>query len=140
LSRFLGVPLAAALLRVGQGATVVAMALLAGPAGVVAAFVATYVVHGAANPLHMTLLHRQVDGDYRATVVSLNSMTGQIGLILGGVALTRLANLGGVGTAMIVGAAALAAAAPLYLTRAGAIPGRPAAASANASDAGVTGR
>ena len=112
---WLGVPLSAALLRILQGATVVGMALLAGPAGIIAAYLFCYAVHGASNPMHMGLLHRQVDGPYRNSVVSLNSMVAQPAGALGGVLLTALAGATTVSTAMLVGAVVLAAAAPLYL-------------------------
>ncbi|MGH3455600.1 MAG: hypothetical protein ACRDP2_14350, partial [Nocardioidaceae bacterium] len=63
----------------------------------------------------MTLLHRQVTGGVRATVVSLNSMVGQPAGALGAIALTSLAGVTSVSTAMYVGAVVLAVAAPLYL-------------------------
>ena len=82
----------AALLRILQGATVVGMGLLAGPVGVLVAYLACYTVHGASNPLHLGLLHRQVDGPYRTSVLSLNSMMAQPAGALGAVALTALAD------------------------------------------------
>ena len=91
------------------------MGLLAGPVGVIAAYLACYLVHGASNPLHMGLLHRQVDGPYRTSVISLNSMVSQPAGALGGVVLTAVAGATSVSTAMLVGAVVLAAAAPLYL-------------------------
>ncbi|PSL05448.1 putative MFS family arabinose efflux permease [Haloactinopolyspora alba] len=115
LSRRLGVPLTAAALRVLQGGTVVAMALFAGPVGLVAAYFATYIVHGAANPMHMTLLHQQVTSAHRTTVVSLNSMVAQPAGALGGIVLMAVADAVSVQAAMLVGAAVLAVAAPLYL-------------------------
>ncbi|MDQ7906312.1 MFS transporter [Phytohabitans sp. ZYX-F-186] len=111
----IGAPWTGAVLRVLQGATVVGMALLAGPVGVLAAYLLCYVVHGAANPVHMGLLHRQVDGPYRTTVLSLNSMMAQPAGALGLLTLTALADATSVSAAMLVGAAVLAAAAPLYL-------------------------
>jgi MFS transporter, DHA1 family, tetracycline resistance protein len=114
-SRRFGVPQTAAALRVLQGATVVGMALLAGPVGVLAGYLACYTVHGAANPLHQSLLHRQVDGPYRTTVISMNSMVGQPAFALGSVLLSALAGASSVPVAMLVGAVVLAAAAPLYL-------------------------
>lgn len=62
LLRWLGAAPAAGLLRIVQGVTVLGMGLLAGPVGVLAAYLACYAVHGASNPLHLGLLHRQVDG------------------------------------------------------------------------------
>jgi MFS family permease len=115
LIRWIGAAPAAGLLRIVQGATVVGMALLAGPVGVLIAYLACYSVHGASNPLHMGLLHRQVDGPYRTSVISLNSMMAQPAGALGGVVLTALADATSVSTAMLVGAVVLAAAAPLYL-------------------------
>jgi predicted MFS family arabinose efflux permease len=114
-SRRLGVPLTAAAMRILQGATVVGMALLAGPVGVLAAYLACYTIHGAANPLHQSLLHRQVEGPYRTTVISMNSMVAQPAGALGGVTLGALADAATVPVAMLVGAVVLAAAAPLYL-------------------------
>lgn len=115
LLRRLGAAPAAALMRILQGATVVGMGLLAGPVGVLLAYLACYAVHGASNPLHMGLLHRQVDGPYRTSVLSLNSMVAQPAGALGAVLLTALADRAGVSVAMLVGAAVLALAAPLYL-------------------------
>jgi hypothetical protein len=91
------------------------MAVLAGPAGVIGAYLLCYTVHGASNPVHAGLLHRQVDGSYRASLISVNSMVSQPAGALGLVALTAIAVHAGVVVAMLVGAVALAAAAPLYL-------------------------
>ncbi|MFY1632557.1 MFS transporter [Solwaraspora sp. WMMB335] len=115
VSRWVGAPVAAAVLRVLQGATVVAMALFAGPAAVVVAYLLCYAVHGAANPLHMGLLHRQAQGRYRTSLVSLNSMVSQPAGALGLLVLTGIAGALTTSIAMLVGAVALAAAAPLYL-------------------------
>ncbi|MEG3636470.1 MFS transporter [Micromonospora palythoicola] len=115
LIRWLGVAPGAALLRIVQGGTVVGMALLAGPGGVLIAFFVCYAVHGASNPLHMGLLHRQVDGPYRTSVISVNSMVALPAGALGGVLLGFIGDRAGVSTAMLVGAVALAVAAPLYM-------------------------
>jgi len=115
LLRKLGAAPAAALLRVLQGVTVVGMGLLAGPVGVLIAYLACYTVHGASNPLHMGLLHRQVDGPYRTSVISLNSMMAQPAGALGALVLTTLADRSSVSLAMLVGGVVLALAAPLYL-------------------------
>jgi len=62
------------------------------------------------------MLHRGVvDGKSRATVVSVNSLTGQTGAMLGGIALGLLADATSLTVAIVVGAVILAAAAPLYL-------------------------
>jgi DHA1 family tetracycline resistance protein-like MFS transporter len=115
LVRRIGAPWTGAVLRVLQGVTVVGMAVFAGAAGVIAAYLLCYTVHGAANPVHSGLLHRQVEGPYRASLISLNSMVSQPAGALGLVALTALASRASVTAAMLVGAAVLAMAAPLYL-------------------------
>ncbi|MER7417473.1 MFS transporter [Micromonospora peucetia] len=115
LLRWPGAAPGAALLRILQGLTVVGMGLFAGPVGVLVAYLACYTVHGASNPLHMGLLHRQVDGPYRTSVISLNSMVAQPAGAIGGVVLTMLAQATSISTALLVGAVVLAVAAPLYL-------------------------
>lgn len=115
LTKRIGVSVSALAMRIAQGVTVVGMGLLAGPVGVLTGYLATYAVHGAANPVHMTLLHREVDGRHRSTVVSMNSMLAQPGGSLGLIVLTAIASGTSVPAAMIVGAVVLAAAAPLYL-------------------------
>jgi DHA1 family tetracycline resistance protein-like MFS transporter len=115
LARRIGAPWTGAVLRVAHGVTVVGMALFAGPLGVIAAYLVCYAVHGAANPVHSGLLHRQVDGPYRGSLISLNSMASQPAAALGLVVLTGIAQTQSVSTALLVGAVVLAAAAPLYL-------------------------
>ena len=115
LSRRIGAPWTGFTLRIAQGVTVVGMGLFAGPVGIIAAFLRCYAVHGAANPVHVGMLHRQVDGPYRASVLSLNSMVSLPAGAAGSVVLTAVAAGAGTGTAMVIGAAVLAAAAPLYL-------------------------
>jgi DHA1 family tetracycline resistance protein-like MFS transporter len=115
LLRRIGAPWTGAVLRIAQGVSVVGMGLFAGPVGVIAAYLVCYAVHGAANPVHSGLLHRQVDGPYRASLISLNSMVSQPAGALGLVVLTGLAQTQSVSTAMIIGAVVLAVAAPLYL-------------------------
>ena len=101
--------------RIVQGAAVVALGAVAGTAGLITAFLACYLVHGVSNPLHSTLLHRQVGAERRATVVSLNSMVSQGAGAVGTIVLTALADHLSVNTAMYVAGIALALAAPLYL-------------------------
>lgn len=115
LSRRIGVARSAALLRLVQGATIVAMGVIAGPVGLVVAYLACYVTHGASNPMHTTLLHRQVDGPHRTTVLSMNSMVGMPAGSLGAVTLAAIADGTSVGTAMVVGGIVCAIAAPLYI-------------------------
>ncbi|MEJ5944192.1 MFS transporter [Pseudokineococcus basanitobsidens] len=115
LARRTGPAPAAAALRVVQGATVVGIGLLAGPVGLVAAFVACYAVHGASNPVHNALLHRQATGENRAVVLSLNSMAAQPAFAVGALVLGAVADASSLSTALVVGAVVLALAAPLYL-------------------------
>ncbi len=115
VSRRIGVARSAAALRVIQGATVVAMGLLAGPIGIVIAYLACYVAHGASNPMHTTLLHREVDGPHRTTVLSMNSMVAQPAGALGAIVLAALADGTSLSTAMVVGGVICALAAPLYI-------------------------
>ena len=115
LTRRLGTAVAAAALRIAQGATVTVMALAAGPVGVLAAFLVTLVVHGASNPAHRVLVHRQVDAARRNTVLSLNSMAAFGSFALGAVVLSALADATSVSTAIVAGAVVLALGAPLYL-------------------------
>ncbi|GGL13541.1 hypothetical protein GCM10012284_55400 [Mangrovihabitans endophyticus] len=115
LYRRIGAPWAGFALRIVQGLTVAGMGLAGGAAGLITAFLLCYVVHGAANPVHVGLLHRQVEGPFRASLLSLNSMVSQPGSALGLVALTAIAAATDTGVAMLVGAVVLAVAAPLYL-------------------------
>jgi MFS transporter, DHA1 family, tetracycline resistance protein len=122
LTRRIGARWTGFTLRLVQGATVAGMGLLGGPAGVLTAYLLTYAVHGAANPVHAGLLHRQVDGPHRASLISINSMAGQPGFALGLITLTAVAGSAGVPVAMGLGAVVLALAAPLYLVKARATP------------------
>jgi cyanate permease len=115
LGRRLGMAPAAAMLRVLQAVAVVGLGWSGGVAGVVTAYLFCYLANGASFPAHMTLLHRQVEGPVRATVVSLNSMMAQPAGAIGAIALTALADGTSVSTAMYAAAAVLALAAPLYI-------------------------
>jgi hypothetical protein len=119
LTRRVGAAWTAAALRVVHGVTVLGMGLFAGPLGVIVSYLLCYAVHGAANPVHSALLHRQVDGPYRGSLISLNSMVVQPAGALGAVILTTIAVRHTVTLAIVVGAAVLAAAAPLYLVARG---------------------
>jgi len=115
LLRWPGAAPGAGLLRILQCVTVLGMGLFAGPVGVLLSYVACYTVQGAAKPLHYGLLHRQVDGPYRTSVVSLNSVVSQPAASIGSVVLTSLAAATSISTAMLVGGIVMALAAPLYL-------------------------
>ncbi len=115
LSRRIGIAPAAMVTQALQGVGVVGIALVAGPIGVVVFYLATLALHGAINPLYRTLLHEQADDDHRTTVLSASSMAAHPGGALGGIVLGALATSTSVSTAMLVGAAMLLAAVPLYL-------------------------
>jgi predicted MFS family arabinose efflux permease len=119
LARRIGAPWTGFVLRILNGVTVVGMALFAGPAGVIAAYLVCYTVHGASSPVHNGLLHRQVDGPYRTSLLSLNSMVSQPAGALGLVVLAAVASAASLQVSLLVGAAVLALAAPLYLVARG---------------------
>jgi sugar phosphate permease len=91
------------------------MGLAGGATGLLLAYVATYWVHGVTAPVHYGMVHRAVASSHRATVVSANSLTSQLGGALSGITLGLLADATSITTAMFVAAAVLASAAPLYL-------------------------
>ncbi|MFC7531261.1 MFS transporter [Actinoplanes sp. GCM10030250] len=117
LARRLGPAWTSVALKIVQALTIVAMGLLGGPAGVIAGFLLCYAMHGAANPVHAGLLHRQAEGAYRASLISLNSMVGQPGFAIGAIVLTAVAGQAGTPAAIVTGAVVLGLAAPLYLLR-----------------------
>lgn len=115
LSSRIGVAVTAGVLRIAQGLAVLGMGLLAGPVGVLTGYLVAYTMHGAAGPVHMTLIHREVTSEHRSTVTSMNSMVAQPAGALGLILLTALASGVSTSFAIVVGAVALAVAAPLYL-------------------------
>lgn len=101
-------------LRIVQGAMLATMALVGGPAALVAGYLAFYLVHGTANAVHYGMVHRLVGADERTTAVSAQSLATQAGAIIGAVLLGSLGDGAGMVWAMLAGAAVLAVAAPLY--------------------------
>jgi sugar phosphate permease len=120
LVRRFGAGVAGCALRLGHGVTVLGMGLAAGPAGLIVAYLCTYWVHGATAPVHYGMVHRAVGSSHRATVVSANSLTAQVGGAASGIVLGALADATSISTATFVAAGVLAAAAPLYLVGRGA--------------------
>ncbi len=114
--RWGGVPVSV-VLKLVQGATVVAMGLVAGPVGLVVAYLATYATHVAAGSVYESLLHDEVDNRHRSTVLSVVSMAMHPAAAAGGVVLGAIATAGGTGVAIVVGGIVLAAGAPLFLIR-----------------------
>lgn len=98
----IGVARTAALARVLNGGFVIVMGLVAGPAGLITAYWLAYLTHGAANPVHATLLHRQAERTNRVTVLSVNSMVSGGVYSLGLLALGPLAQHTSTATAIVV--------------------------------------
>ncbi|MET0692596.1 MAG: MFS transporter [Propionibacteriaceae bacterium] len=113
-SRRIGVAWTALLARVLNGAFVVAMGLAAGPVGLISAYWLAYTMHGAAGPVHSTLLHRQATPANRATVLSMNSMIGGGCYSLGLLVLGPLAEHTSTATAILVAGAFSIIGAVLY--------------------------
>jgi MFS family permease len=70
----IGVARAAILGRVLNALGAVVMGLVVGPAGLIAAYLFTYSMHGLNGPPHAALLHREAEAKNRSTVLSINSM------------------------------------------------------------------
>ncbi len=100
--------------RIAQGAAVALAAVVAGPAGMLAGYFAFYLVHGAANAVHYGMVHRLVDADHRATIISASSVATRLGGIPAGVVLGAVGAGAGIPAALGVAAALLAVATPLY--------------------------
>lgn len=90
-------------------------ALAGGVPLLITAYLLVYVGNGGSSPAHGALLHRTVEGDRRATVVSLNSLTGHAGGLIGSLTLPALAGTAGIPVAWGVAAAVFVVSAPLYL-------------------------
>lgn len=115
VSRRIGVAWTAVLARVLNGAFVVTMGLAAGPIGLITAYLAAYMLHGAGGPMHNTLLHRQATAERRATVLSMNSMVAGGCYSVGLLVLGPLAEQASTATAIVVAGAFSILGALLYL-------------------------
>ncbi|HEX6918563.1 MAG TPA: MFS transporter [Phycicoccus sp.] len=115
LARRVGVTWTAIVSRVAPGAVIVVMGLMAGPVGLVTAFLVTYTLHGTAGPVHNTLLHRQAEARNRTTVLSMNSMVAGGAYSLGLLVLGPLAESTSTATAIVVAGAFSIIGAALYL-------------------------
>jgi MFS family permease len=104
-----------AALRVVQGGMVAVIAVVGGPAAMVAGYLGFYLVHGMANVAHYGMVHRLVGADERTTVLSAHSLAARAGGIATGLALGPVAAAAGITWAMLAASAVLAAAAPLYV-------------------------
>ncbi|KGN39488.1 MFS transporter [Knoellia subterranea] len=97
-----GLVRAAILGRVLNGLGVVVMGLTLGPAALMAAYLFTYTIHGAASPAYMGLMHREASSKNRATILSMGSLAMQGGGAVVGPLLGVLAARTSLGTAMVV--------------------------------------
>jgi predicted MFS family arabinose efflux permease len=100
-----GLVQAAVLGRVLNGLGVVAMGLVLGPVALIAAYLVTYSLHGAASPAYMGLMHREASAKNRATILSLGSLVMQAGGAVAGPLLGLLAAHTSIATAMVVAGA-----------------------------------
>ncbi|QJU56072.1 MFS transporter [Herbiconiux sp. SALV-R1] len=114
-ARRVGVAWTAIAARILNGAFVVVMGLVAGPLGLVAAFWLAYLTHGAAGPMHATLLHREAGPQNRAVVLSINSMVAGGAYSLGLLALAPLADAVGTGPVFVAAGLVSMVGAALYL-------------------------
>jgi hypothetical protein len=115
LATRIGIASGAMVLHAVLAATILAMALVTGPLGVVVCLLGAFGAHGAINPLYQSLVHRQADAATRTTIVSATSMTAQLGGALGAVMLGAIAAGLSIDVAIAVGSLALLATIPLYL-------------------------
>ena len=115
LSNRIGVAWTAIIARILNGAFVVAMGLVAGAVGFIAAYWLAYGAHGAAGPMHSALLHRQAAASNRATVLSINSMVTGGTYSVGVLILTAVADAVSVPVAIVAAGAFSLLGALLYL-------------------------
>jgi predicted MFS family arabinose efflux permease len=101
----MGLLRAAVLGRVLNGLGALCMGLAFGPAALVAAYLVTYTLHGAASPAYMGLMHREATSANRATILSMGSLAMQAGGAVVGPLLGLLAGQTSIATAMVVAGA-----------------------------------
>ncbi len=114
LARRVGVAWTAIVAMVARAAFTVVMGLMAGPIGLVTAFLVVYTLHGTGGPVHATLLHRQAESRNRTTVLSMNSMVAGGAYSLGLLVLGPLAAATSTATGILVAGAFSVAGAALY--------------------------
>jgi MFS family permease len=113
-SRRLGRHRAAALTRLVQAASVVAMGALGGIVGLTIAYLTSFLMLGANGPLHQAMVHDEAEASNRTTITSLNNLCGMAAASLAGILLGTLADASGIPVAMYVGAAVVLIGAPVY--------------------------
>lgn len=110
-----GTARAAIAARILNGLGALVMGLVAGPVALIAAYLITYGLHGAANPAHASLLHRQASKQNRAMLLSINSMLMFAAFSLTAPLLGLVADLLSTGTAMVLAGALSTLGALCYL-------------------------
>lgn len=105
-SRRIGVATTAIWARALNSLGAITMGVVAGPAALVAAYLATYTLHGSAGPMHGALLHREASAHNRATLLSMNSMMASAAFAVAAPLLGLLAASSSNQTAMITAGAA----------------------------------
>jgi MFS family permease len=101
----IGVARAAIVGRVLNALGAVVMGLVAGPVGLVVAYLFTYSMHGMNGPPHDALLHREAEASNRSTVLSINSMMAFLAFGVAGPLLGLLADRTSLAIAMVTAGA-----------------------------------
>lgn len=114
-SRRIGVARAAILARILNGLGALVMGLVAGPVALIAAYLFTYALHGAGDPVHQSLVHREASARNRATVLSLGSMVFFLTFSLFGTPLGLLAEATSTQVSMVTAGAFSVIGALFYL-------------------------
>lgn len=105
--------------RMAAAATALSAAVLVGLAAAstfamaTAAFVGVYALGALRSVAEAEVLHERVPAERRATMVSVQSLTQQVGNVIASVTLTRVATASGIPTAWLVGAGVLVIASVL---------------------------
>ena len=110
-----GVARAAILGRVLNALGAVVMGLVTGPAGLIAAYLFTYSMHGTGGPMHATLMHREAEAKNRSTVLSINSMMAFLAFAVAGPILGLMADRVSLAAAMVTAGAVSILGALFYL-------------------------
>lgn len=117
---------AAAWMKLIQAGTVVAFGLIAGPVGLITAYLMSYLAFGAWAPVHKALIHSHASSANRTTVASLNSMAGMGAAAVGGILLGYVSDTISVSAGMWVAGVIAAIGAPLFLLAKRRLPTSPA--------------
>jgi MFS family permease len=102
-----------AIALVGAAGAMVALASADTFALAVVAFIAVYTTGAVRGVVEAELLHERVPSSHRATMVSVQSLSEQVGNVIAGLTLTRVAATAGIPAAWLVGAGLLVIAAAL---------------------------